>query len=90
VSAGEGVENTHISKLGSMFGRCMTDSLCRGMPLMIVVLDFATHAQPGHHIFCFTAAEGQAARMFIGGGGVDRWLRLFLSHGLRLGGRLRW
>jgi len=84
------VENTQTPNPSRMFDRCMTDSLCRGMPLMIVVLDFATHAQPDHHIFCFTAAEGQAARMFIGSGGVDRWPRLFLSHGLRLDGRLRW
>ena len=84
------MENTQAPKPCWMFDCCMTDSLCRGMPLMIVVLDFATHAQPGDVRFWSTAAEGQAARMFIGGGGVDRWPRLFLSHGLRLDGRLRW
>lgn len=60
-SAVEGVENAQAPKPYWMFGRCMTDSLCRGMPLMIVVLDFATHAQPSHDTFLSTAAEGQAA-----------------------------
>ena len=57
------MENTQAPKPSEMFGRCMTDSLCRGMPLMIVVLNSATHTQPGHHLFCSTAAEGQAARL---------------------------
>ena len=63
VSAGEGVENTQISEPRRMLGCCMTDSLCRGMPLMIVFLDSATHAQLGHDTFGSTAAEGQAVRM---------------------------
>jgi hypothetical protein len=62
------VENTQAPKPSKMFDRCMTDSLCRGMPLMIVVLESDTHAQPGHDGFRFTAAEGQAARMFIDSG----------------------
>ena len=61
VSAVEGVDNTQTPKPCWMLDRCMTDSLCRGMSLMIVVLDFATHAHPGNFRFCSTAAEGQAA-----------------------------
>ena len=63
VSAVEGEENTQAPKPCWLFDRCMTDSLCRGMPLMIVVLDSATHAQLGHDTFGSTAAEGQAVRM---------------------------
>lgn len=55
------MENTQTPKPSRMFESCMTDSLCRGMRLMIVVLDFATHAQPGNDTFFSTAAEGQAA-----------------------------
>mgnify|MGYP006180965023 CR=1 FL=1 len=62
VSEAEGVEHTRTAKPLRMLGCCMTDSLCRGMPLMIVVLDSATHAQLGYDTFWSTAAEGQAAR----------------------------
>ena len=61
----------------------MTDSLCRGMPLMIVVLDSATHAQLGHDTFWSTAAEGQAARMPLDGTDVDMLPPTFLNHRMR-------
>ena len=77
------MENTQAPKPCWMFDRCMTDSLCRGMPLMIVVLDFATHAQPGHDTFCSTAAEGQAARMPLDGTDVDMLPPTFLNHRMR-------
>ena len=77
------MENTQAPKPCWMFGRCMTDSLCRGMPLMIVVLDFATHAQPGNDTFLSTAAEGQAARMSFDGSEFDMLPPRFLNHCMR-------
>ena len=61
MSAVEGVGSTQAPKPSWMFDRCMTDSLCRGMPLMIVVLNSDTPAQPGKVRLWSTAAEGQAA-----------------------------
>ena len=83
VSAVEGVENAQAPKPYWMFGRCMTDSLCRGMPLMIVVLDFATHAQLVDDAFLSTAAEGQAARMSFDGSEFDMLPPRFLNHCMR-------
>lgn len=48
-----------------MFDRCMTDSLCLGMLLMIVVLNSDTPAQFGNVRLRSTAAGGQAAHMSI-------------------------
>lgn len=53
------------------------------MPLMIVVLDFATRAQPGHDNFWSTAAEGQAARMPLDHCEVNMLPRTFLNRRMR-------
>ena len=83
VSAVEGVENTQAPKPCWMFGCCMTDSLCRGMPLMIVVLNSDTPAQPGKVRLWSTAAEGQAARMSFDGSEFDMLPPRFLNHCMR-------